>query len=131
MQGEFSIISRYISSLCTEKATKLVLRSYRLESGIGNPSSFHSIVGKGFPVAMHFNDNGGPGCNVCSENEFMISGPTSVTNVKFHLVLRSALRVSILVCTIRCNCMDIMVVPYVSLYEYTYCIRFTYVLFAI
>lgn len=50
---------------------------YLVESGIGNPSKAQVNCGGGFPVATHFNEIGGPGCNVCSEKEYVNSGLAS------------------------------------------------------
>lgn len=48
------------------------------DSGIGNPSKVQVNCGRGFPDATHFNDKEGPGCKVCSVNQYTSSGPISI-----------------------------------------------------
>lgn len=46
--------------------------------GKGNPSSFHVTSGVGLPVALHFKETAGPGCNVCSMKLYSNTGGASI-----------------------------------------------------
>ena len=56
---------------------KNICFSYLSLRWIGNPSSNHSIVGGGFPLAIHFRETEGPGWSVCSENLYSKAGMAS------------------------------------------------------
>lgn len=45
--------------------------------GKGNPSRAQVISGVGFPEAEHFSETAGPGCKVCSMNEYKRTGGAS------------------------------------------------------
>lgn len=43
----------------------------------GKPSNVQTNWGGGFPLATHFSETVGPGCRVCSENQYNNSGDAS------------------------------------------------------
>lgn len=49
-----------------DRETNECSNSYLPFVGSGNPSNAQITCGVGLPVAEHFNDTAGPGCNVCS-----------------------------------------------------------------
>lgn len=53
-------------------------------SGTGKPSKVHTNCGGGFPVATHFSEIAGPGCTVCSVNQYSSSGLASEIQQASH-----------------------------------------------
>ena len=51
--------------------------SYLSLLGKSNPFTDHLISGVGLPLALHFSDTQGPGCNVWSINEYSSVGLAS------------------------------------------------------
>lgn len=50
-----------------------------------NPSNVHVNCGGGFPVPTHFNETVGPGCSVCSENQYSNSGVASANEMEENM----------------------------------------------
>lgn len=67
--------------LCGFSSREIILKKENLITG--KPSNFHTNCGGGFPVATHFNETVGPGCRVCSENQYNSSGVASVRKRKW------------------------------------------------
>lgn len=60
------------------EGTVLVM-THLVLSGTGKPSKVHTNCGGGLPVATHFSEMAGPGCTVCSVNQYSSSGLASKT----------------------------------------------------
>lgn len=57
-------------------------------SGTGKPSKVHTKCGGGLPIATHLSETGGPGCTVCSVNQYSSSGLASETQQAFPLMYK-------------------------------------------
>lgn len=62
---------------------------YQYDVCTWNPSRVHVNCGGGLPVATHFNDTVGPGCNVCSEKIYCNSGDASTQIVAMRKYINS------------------------------------------
>jgi len=56
-----------------------VVQTHLVLSGTGNPSKVQTNCGGGLPVATHLRETAGPGCRVCSVNQYSSSGLASGT----------------------------------------------------